>query len=186
MTNGQKSPLALLRANLSHNSLAIGKSDPLSSLSHTQVLLDMVRNASGNQSQQQRIAESENIDVEQIQSPTPSLSSSLKRPADSSCPLDLSSSVSAKRLKTYETSNDNYSQPSEIINGGVLSVMNSKFTEQKTQSNAVSPSALSKPADYILNWTVDDVQDFVKSIDLCAEYADVSIISRINKYLKKK
>lgn len=178
-------PPPLLPANLPSNNFVMGVQNPLSSLTSSQALLNMVRNASQNSSISRNhspinvhSAYSRDInDTVSIQSTNLSTSISSKRSADSSFPLDLSSSVSAKRLKTKDT-DSNMCSNEEILDDRLSTNLSTKSPELSVDSSTPSPSSNSSKLNYnILTWTVEDVQDFVKSIDLCAEYADVSIAS---------
>lgn len=148
---------------------------PLVDMSSTQVLLNMVRNASAAQQSQL-----ENY-----------LRGAMKRPADApTSPLDLSASVATKRPRT-ETS-----KPFDVKSLFSLPHEEEKKAEAKALTNrsptppkprpTPSPGTHKPPTpcsdkncpslESIGHWTVDDVCSFVGSIELCAEYVEVSCI----------
>ena len=145
---------------------------PLVDMSSTHVLLNMVRNASAAQQAQ----------LESY------LKVAGKRPAEnSSSPLDLSS-VTAKRPrtelpKTFDVKNL-FLIPSEeekkndtSSNAGQAATVKARhFSNPNNTVNNIPCSDKSCPTlDGVSHWTVDDVCNFVGSIDLCIEYVDVSI-----------
>lgn len=105
--------------------------------------------------------------------------SSVKR--SSSPPLDLSSSQQIKRQKIeLSTSSPAASPPMTVIPSSAQTKDYSAST--RTTIKAESPAAASSSgmefprhcrsqSDEISSWTVDDVGNFVSSIDICAEYA---------------
>ena len=83
---------------------------------------------------------------------------SLKRASENdTCPLDLSSSQSTKRTKVDENNQNNNQNNHHFI--GDDSNRNQK------------PKSL----EDIRCWSVEDVYNFVKSIDSCSEYAEVRL-----------
>lgn len=120
----------------------------------------------------------------------------MKRPADApASPLDLSASVGAKRPRTdlggrsFDVKNffpEGERRPETVKATVPLSVSPSAAKPPSTPSpNPPTPSGkapVSAPCsdrscpslEGVLHWTVEDVCDFVKGIDLCAEYAEVS------------
>lgn len=109
--------------------------------------------------------------------------SSVKR--SSSPPLDLSSSQQIKRQKIeLSASSPAASPPMTVIPSSAQTKDYSAST--RTTIKAESPAAASSSGvefprhcrsqnDEISSWTVDDVGNFVSSIDICAEYAQVSV-----------
>ncbi|XP_042872345.1 nascent polypeptide-associated complex subunit alpha, muscle-specific form-like isoform X2 [Penaeus japonicus] len=152
---------------------------PLVDMSSTQVLLNMVRNASAAQQSQL-----ENY-----------LRGAMKRPADApTSPLDLSASVATKRPRT-ETS-----KPFDVKSLFSLPHEEEKKAEAKAHTNrsptppkprpTPSPGTHKPPTpcsdkncpslESIGHWTVDDVCSFVGSIELCAEYVEAFREQRID------
>ncbi|XP_071545847.1 uncharacterized protein [Panulirus ornatus] len=152
---------------------------PLVEMSSSQVLLNMVRNASATQQSQL-----ENY-----------LRGAMKRPADApTSPLDLSATMATKRPRT---------EPSKSFDVKTLfglSHEEEKKIEAKTHT-ARSPTppkprptpspGTHKPStpcsdkncsslETIGHWTVDDVCSFVGSIELCAEYVEAFREQRID------
>lgn len=146
---------------------------PLVDMSSSQVLLNMVRNASATQQSQL-----ENY-----------LRGAMKRPADApTSPLDLSASMTTKRPRT---------EPSKSFDVKTLFGLQHE-EEKKLETKAhttrsptppkprptPSPGSHKPPTpcsdkncpslETIGHWTVDDVCSFVGSIELCAEYVEVS------------
>ena len=121
--------------------------NPPQNFSSTKALLDMVRNVSANQNP----APATTSVPERFHSPT---NPAMKRVAESSSPLDLSSSMSVKRAKVL----GNELETSQNVTSPPPSVMASKKDN----------------LDSLLSWSVEDVANFIKTIDLCAEYTDVS------------
>lgn len=146
---------------------------PLVDMSSSQVLLNMVRNASATQQSQL-----ENY-----------LRGAMKRPADApTSPLDLSASMATKRPRT---------EPSKSFDVKTLFGLQHE-EEKKLETKAhttrsptppkprptPSPGSHKPPTpcsdkncpslETIGHWTVDDVCSFVGSIELCAEYVEVS------------
>jgi len=93
------------------------------------------------------------VDIVKVEAST-EINHGVKRPADVSSPLDLSSSVSSKRMKVSDaTSNSPQNLP-----------------DYKPVS---SPSPV-RSVETLLSWSVEDVCAFINTIDLCSEYTDVS------------
>ena len=60
---------------------------------------------------------------------------------------------------------------SVITNGGPSSLLTMQLNAKPANLTQVDPA--------ILNWNVDDVVDFVSSIDICKEYSEVGACSNI-------
>ncbi|XP_050730988.1 nascent polypeptide-associated complex subunit alpha, muscle-specific form-like isoform X1 [Eriocheir sinensis] len=152
---------------------------PLVDMSSSQVLLNMVRNASATQQSQL-----ENY-----------LRGAMKRPADApTSPLDLSASMATKRPRT---------EPSKSFDVKTLFGLQHE-EEKKLETKAhttrsptppkprptPSPGSHKPPTpcsdkncpslETIGHWTVDDVCSFVGSIELCAEYVEAFREQRID------
>ena len=148
---------------------------PLVDVSSTQVLLNMVRNATATQQSQL-----ENY-----------LRGAMKRPADNpTSPLDLSASVGAKRIRT------DCQKTFDVKNLFPHSVNEEEKKDYKSTSSTSPPLLKTRPSsspgatkgdmpctdkncptiEATAHWTVEDVCSFVASIDLCAEYVEVSFI----------
>lgn len=87
----------------------------------------------------------------------------VKRP-DSSSPLDLSAAAPppTKRLRIKTPT---LNSPSNVQSGNVGPVVAKRSPSQSPRLHH---------AEDITSWTVDDVCNFVSTIDICAEYAQVS------------
>lgn len=102
--------------------------------------------------------------------------------ATAECPLDLSGpqAMPTKRQRlstdTENANNDNKSSlrhdndkqtltGSNLLNGGPTSLLSLQLSAKSTNHIQVDPT--------MLNWNVDDVVDFVSSIDICKEYSEV-------------
>ena len=101
--------------------------------------------------------------------------SNLKRPAENTCPLDLTT-VANKRHKVEEDmstnlSTSNLSSKQSVASSSQPRPPHSSLASSTQSSPPYRPAASSK--DDISSWSVDDVQEFVNSIELCAEYSQV-------------
>ncbi|KAF2365972.1 Sterile alpha motif domain [Trinorchestia longiramus] len=181
--------------------------NPLLDLSSTQVLINMVRNASTlhhNQlpktstdihsqqqfqkhlllQQQQQLHQQQllqhkdklqhlqkqmNSDASRQNDKNSEGSRGTKRPAQASSPLDLSSSVPSKYARISESDinveDDDTPIPrsSPAVSISPVYAKSEPITRHKYSFETKEDS---------LTWTVDDVYDFVRSIDICAEYAE--------------
>jgi TolA-binding protein len=210
---------------LSPNNFAGLASNPLLELSSTQVLINMVRNAStlhqnqlhktSSEIQNQQKFQSQlllqhqqQLHQQQIQQQKDKLQSfqkqinadesrqslkmlensrGLKRPAHSSSPLDLSAAVPSKHARTSEsdinveddetpaqrTSQDDDTPAPRTSPAVTISPVHVK-NEQPYRSPCQRHVYSFETKENSLTWSVDDVYDFVRSIDICAEYAEVS------------
>ena len=108
---------------------------------------------------------------------------SIKRPADASSPLDLSSSVPSKYSRSCH-----YPDTSRTVSNATRnqtsheekapSSPRNSFVDSFSIVHSSDPSPVSSlpPTDEkrsFLEWSVDEVYEFVKNIDICAEYAEV-------------
>ncbi|XP_068215497.1 uncharacterized protein [Palaemon carinicauda] len=155
---------------------------PLVEISSSQVLLNMVRNASAAQQSQL-----ENY-----------LRGAMKRPADApTSPLDLSASVTAKRPRTdppksfdvktlfgLQQEEEKKTEPKSHITTTTRSPTPPKPRPTPSPGNHKSPTPCSDKncpsLETIGHWTVDDVCSFVASIELCSEYAEAFREQRID------
>ncbi|KAF2358960.1 Sterile alpha motif domain [Trinorchestia longiramus] len=226
------SPSKLFSPFMPHSSVNEIHQSPVSSHSSAKALMDLVRNSSGSKPS--------------LDTATHPLNSSVKRYAESSSPLDLSSGDSAKRIRhdfsinnttpftskhdllseshltavDFEknipdvrlspdcVSKDRMSQAvsptlkfkdnsapntrpshadtsmvrdSSILDARLSPKLNSPRPQDSPQNDGIRNSVAShvRTSDILL-WTVEDVCAFVKSIDLCAEYADMFAEERID------
>ena len=97
----------------------------------------------------------------------------LKRASDSAFPLDLSAVVpTSKCMKLLTTSGiaNNAEDDNEIV----PHVSHNSSQPPEIKSFSQKPTFPSFWGDVVTNWTVDEVFDFVSSIEICTEYAEVS------------
>ncbi|CAL4147971.1 unnamed protein product [Meganyctiphanes norvegica] len=152
---------------------------PLVDVSSTQVLMNLVRNASASASQQ---AQLDNY-----------LRGASKRPSEGpTTPLDLSASMPNKRLctepaKSFDVKNflaipQDTEKRSEIPKPYTkTSSVTTKVTSVPRKKSPTLCSDKSCPSlEVIAHWTVEDVISFVGSIDLCAEYSEAFRENRID------
>ncbi|CAL4157753.1 unnamed protein product [Meganyctiphanes norvegica] len=155
---------------------------PLGDVSSTQVLMNIVRNASATATQQ---AQLDNY-----------MRGSIKRPAETpTSPLDLSASVPAKRpcpdsSKSFDVKKifnfpNNQVTIEHIKSPSARSPSPPKARQTPSPSSAHQSMASCSDKncssmESIAHWTVDDVANFVSNIELCAEYAEMFREQRID------
>ena len=117
-------------------------------------------------------------DSEQVASKSPDTTQrvSLKRAADASSPLDLSSSVPNKHFRISGTESDINIEDDDASVPHLSPDTPNSLIRVKSEAYATPTPHKTRfgEKESFLSWTVDDVFDFVKSIDICAEYAEVS------------
>ncbi|CAL4149001.1 unnamed protein product [Meganyctiphanes norvegica] len=155
---------------------------PMVDVSSTQVLMNLVRNASATATQQ---AQLDNY-----------IRGSIKRPAETpTSPLDLSASVPAKRprqdsSKSFDVKNL-FNFPNNEVKIEVVKSPSDRSPTPPKVRQTPSPSNAHQTMgscsdkncssmESIAHWSVDDVAQFVRNIDLCAEYAEVFREQRID------
>ena len=91
----------------------------------------------------------------------------VKRSAESTSPLDLSATIPSKYMKRDTDADINVEEDESKLR---------KPTEYQRDSESSNDEGRSgfEAKDDVSSWTVDDVFFFVASVDICAEYADVS------------
>lgn len=156
-------------------------------MSSTQALLNIVRSASAQNAQQ--LESYLRGAAQQVPVTPPSTKRSAEVAGLMSSPLDLSASVLNKR--PYMEPRTSLKSPPQHSPAGKLSPPSARstptigmrrVTTPKVQSTASLPmtcrlacaaDACTPAALQVRGWSVSDVVDFVKTIDLCAEYAQV-------------
>ena len=147
---------------------------PMIDMSSTQALLNIVRSASAQNAQQLETY------LRSSSSSATAATSATKRPADPHAPLDLSAHV-AKRpyidplapFKAVEMEAllpaGGKKSPTRPPTGGSANKTLPMSCRLTCAADSCSPAATQ-----VQLWTVTDVVNFVKTIDLCQEYAEVS------------
>ncbi|CAL4076759.1 unnamed protein product [Meganyctiphanes norvegica] len=155
---------------------------PLGDVSSTQVLMNLVRNASATATQQAQLDSY--------------IRGSIKRPAETpTSPLDLSASILPKRpcpdsSKSFDV-NNLFNFPNNQVKIEVVKSPSAKSSTPPKSRQTPSPSNNHQTMglcseqncpslESIAHWTVDDVASFVSNIELCAEYAEAFREQRID------
>lgn len=154
---------------------------PMVDVSSTQVLMNLVRNASATATQQAHL---DNY-----------IRGSIKRPAETpTSPLDLSSSVPAKRpcpdsSKSFDAKSL-FNFPNNEVHIEVVKSPSARSPSPPKARQTPSPKSYQTSGscsekncasmDAIAHWSVDDVAKFVGNIEICAEYAEIFREQRID------
>ena len=150
---------------------------PMIDMSSTQALLNIVRSASAQNAQQLETY----LRSSSSSSSATAATAATKRPADPHAPLDLSAHV-AKRpyIDPFKSVQMESLVPVVVVGGGKKSPSRPSTGAAANKTLplpcrlACAADSCSPAAAQVQLWSVADVVNFVKTIDLCHEYAEVS------------